>query len=300
VVRDRSVALAILFYLPLLPASLVAVMLDLARRGRALPRARFSLALLGIVGGCWAAMPMIGSGTVGKYELADTEVTMLQWNVMWGGGPFRSLKTWAAQRSLIRKHDPDLIVLSELPPADWFELLVNELGPRASVAGIEHDPGSGYWFRMCVCSRWPVRLEKRVPLPGGVAMSVACAVRGRDVRILVVDGRSNPFASRLPVLRAVAELCRAAAEEGRPFDALAGDFNTPGRGIGFDSLTAQGYSLAGRSAAGWRGTFPSWLPLYDIDHVWLRPGLRLRSCTLFTGASSDHRGQLVSVLLSSP
>jgi len=128
-------------------------------------------------------------------------------------------------------------------------------------------------------------------------MSVACAVRGRDVRILVVDGKSNPFASRLPFLRAVAELCRAAAEEGRPFDALAGDFNAPGRGIGFDSLTAQGYSLAGRSAAGWRGTFPSWLPLYDIDHVWLRPGLRLRSCTLFTGAASDHRGQFVSVLL---
>jgi endonuclease/exonuclease/phosphatase family metal-dependent hydrolase len=299
-VRDRSVALAILFYLPLLPASAAAVVLDLARRGRCLPRARFSLTLLGVVGGALAAMPMIGSGTVGKYEPADLEVTILQWNVMWGGGPFRSPQTWAAQRALIRKRDPDLIILSELPPADWLELLIGELGPGANFAGIETDPGSRDWFRLGVCSRWPVRMEKRVPLPGGVAMSALCAVRGRELRILVVDGKSNPFASRLPFLRAVADICRLAADEGRPFDALAGDFNTPGRGIGFDDLTSQGYSLASRSAAGWRGSFPSWLPLYDIDHVWLKPGLRLRSCALFTGPSTDHRGQFVSVLLSAP
>ena len=74
----------------------------------------------------------------------------------------------------------------------------------------------------------------------------------------------------------------------------------PGRSIGFDSFLEQGYTLASRSAAGWRGTFPSFLPVYDIDHVWLRPGLRLRSCTVFTGAASDHRGQFVSVLLKSP
>ena len=37
IVRDRSAAIAILFYLPLLPASLAAVVFDLARRGRGLP-----------------------------------------------------------------------------------------------------------------------------------------------------------------------------------------------------------------------------------------------------------------------
>ena len=118
---------------------------------------------------------------------------MLQWNVMWGGGPFRSPQTWAAQRALIRERDPDLIILSELPPVEWLKLLVDELGPGANFAGIEHDPRSRYWFRLCVCSRWPVRLERRLPLPGGVAMSVVCEVRGREVRILVVDGQSNPL-----------------------------------------------------------------------------------------------------------
>jgi endonuclease/exonuclease/phosphatase family metal-dependent hydrolase len=58
-------------------------------------------------------------------------------------------------------------------------------------------------------------------------------------------------------------------------------------------LAAQGYALASRSSSGWRGTFPAWLPVYDIDHVWLRPGLIVQSCTLFNGPVSDHRGQIV-------
>jgi endonuclease/exonuclease/phosphatase family metal-dependent hydrolase len=297
--RDRSVALGLLFYLPLLPASVAALVFEIIRRGRALPRARFLLGALGAIGATCSAIPMIGSGTIGKYEPADTEVTLLQWNVLWGGGPFRSERTWAAERAEIHRRDPDLIILSELPRAEWLSLLLDELGPGASCAGVEHDARSNYWYRMAVCSRWPVRLEKQMRLPGGAAMSVRCDIRGHTMRVLVVDGKSNPFASRLPFLRAIAELCRAAAFEGRPYDVVAGDFNTPARSVGFDLLTAQGYSLASRSARGWRATFPSFLPIYDIDHVWLRPGLHLRSSTVFTGAASDHRGQFASVLLNS-
>ena len=115
VVRDPSAAMAILFYLPVLPASVAAVVLDLAFRGRALGRARFLLTRLGIAGGAWVVPPMIGSGATGSYGPADTEVTMLHWNVQWGGGPFRSQRTWAAQRAEIKERDPDLIILSELP-----------------------------------------------------------------------------------------------------------------------------------------------------------------------------------------
>jgi endonuclease/exonuclease/phosphatase family metal-dependent hydrolase len=298
--RDRSVALALLFYLPVLPASIAAVLVDVVRKGRALPRTRFLLGTLGAIGAMCSTIPMIGSGTIGKYEPTDTEVTLLHWNVLWGGGPFRSERTWAAERAEIRTRDPDLIILSELPRAEWLSLLLDELGPGASCVGTEHDVRSNYWYRIAVCSRWPIRLEKQMPLPGGVAMSVACEVRDRKMRVLVVDGKSNPFASRLPFLEAISKLCRAAASEGRPYDAVAGDFNTPARSIGFDFLTTQGYTLASRSASGWRATFPSFLPIYDIDHVWLRPGLRLRSCTVFTGAASDHRGQFVSVLLNPP
>jgi endonuclease/exonuclease/phosphatase family metal-dependent hydrolase len=296
VIRDRSVPFAILMYLPVGPASVAAVALDLTMRGRALPRLRFVLGLLGAAGGIWALMAMIGSGAIGKFGPRDTEVTLLQWNVMWGGGPFRSPRTWAAQRAEIMRRNADLVILSELPPVDWLEQLVAEMGPEAGAVGIEPEPRSSHMIPVCVCSRWPVRLEERMTLPEGVGMSVTATVRGQRLRLLVVDGKSNPFHSRLPFTARIAEICRAARDAGHPFDAVAGDFNTPSRSIGFDAMTDQGYILAGLSAAGWRGTFPAWLPIYDIDHVWVSPGLRLRSSTFFHGPYSDHRGQFVSVL----
>ena len=110
---------------------------------------------------------------------------------------------------------------------------------------------------------------------------------------------SSPAAtrSRIPFLRAIAEECRKAAGSGRPYDLVVGDFNTPSRSLGFDEFEARGYRLAGRSVRGWRGTFPSWLPVYDIDHVWLRAGLGLGSFTFFNGPQTDHRGQVVRIIL---
>ena len=115
------------------------------------------------------------------------------------------------------------------------------------------------------------------------------------MRILAVDGLSNPFRSRLPFLRAIAEACRLAADQGRAFDIVAGDFNTPSRSVGFDELAAQGYRLASRSARGWCATFPAWLPVYDIDHVLIGHRLRVGSCALFHGPATDHRGQIAQV-----
>jgi hypothetical protein len=50
VIRDRTVPLAILMYLPLLPAGVAAILLDLCRRGRTFPKMRFGLTLIGVVG----------------------------------------------------------------------------------------------------------------------------------------------------------------------------------------------------------------------------------------------------------
>jgi endonuclease/exonuclease/phosphatase family metal-dependent hydrolase len=192
---------------------------------------------------------------------------------------------------------PDLIILSEAPPGDWIERLVGDLGPGANFVGIHHDPRSPYWYRLAVCSRWPVRMDRRLPLPGGMGIGVVADIEGRLIRMLVVDGISSPFRSRLPFLRAIARACEEADATGRPFDLVLGDFNTPSRSLGFDELDALGYRLAGRSARGWRATFPSWLPIYDIDHVWFRAALRLGSCAFFNGPHTDHRGQVVRVLL---
>jgi endonuclease/exonuclease/phosphatase family metal-dependent hydrolase len=294
-IRDRTVPTAIMLYLPLLPAGLAAIVLDLWRRGRALGKVRFGLTTLGAAASICSASTMIGAGAPSGTSTDSARVTVLHWNVQWGGGIFRSPRSWAGQRSTILGHHPDIIILSELPPADWVEQLVDEMGPGASIAGIEHDPGSRYWFRLAVCSRWPVRLEDRWRIPGGVAMSASVEVQGRPIRILAVDGRSNPFVSRLPFLHAIAAACQAAADQGRPFDCIAGDFNTPSRSVGFDAFEAQGFSLASRFSGGWRGTFPSWLPIYDIDHVWIGPRFQVGQCALFHGPAADHSGQVVQI-----
>jgi endonuclease/exonuclease/phosphatase family metal-dependent hydrolase len=297
VIRDRWVATALLMYLPLPLLAGMALALDLLRRGRALPRLRFGLTLLGGTAMSWAASSMLGSGVLSEPHPGEQELSVLHWNVQWGGGIFRSERTLEAQQSEILKQNPDLIVLSEAPPGDWLDQLVAALGPGAACVRMAHEPRGSYWFRLAVCSRWPIRLEQSGTLPGGVAMSAMSEVRGRSLRLLVVDGASSPFRSRLPLLRAIAGACREAASTGRPYDLVVGDFNTPARSLGFDDLTAQGYRLASRSAAGWRATFPAWLPLYDIDHVWLGPGHRIGSCTLFNGPWTDHRGQFVRVLV---
>jgi len=38
-----------------------------------------------------------------------------------GGGLFRSTRTSAAQRAAILGREPDIVILSELPPPEWIE-----------------------------------------------------------------------------------------------------------------------------------------------------------------------------------
>ncbi len=287
--RDRTVASALLMYLPVPLASAVAIIFDINARGRAvpIPRVRFSLSILAAAAGVWTAAPLIGTGEIGKYGPGDTEITLLHWNVLWGGGPNRTEHTWASQRLEIITQNPDIIVLSEPPHDEWIRMMTRNLGPHAQ--GVRT-------IRVGVFSRWPVRLEKQISFPGGEGISATVEVRGAPLRLLVVDGVSDPWRSRLPFLNAVTEECQTARNEGRPFDVIVGDFNTPSRSLGFDGLAASGYSLASRSAPGWRATFPAWLPVLDIDHIWVGQSLRLRSCRLFLNAWSDHRGQFVSLL----
>lgn len=297
VLRDRSVTAALLMYIPLPLIGGFAVVLDSLWSGRSLFRPRFGLLVLGMAAVAWSILAMTGSGVVDPPSPGDRVVSVLHWNVQWGGGLFRSPRAWRAQCGAIQGRNPDLIVISEAPAGDWIDRLVADLGPGASFVGMQHDPRSTYWYRLAVCSQWPVRLDRRLSLPGGSGMSVVAKVEGRPIRLLVVDGISLPTRSRLPFLRAIAAACRDAETAGRPFDVILGDFNTPSRSLGFDDLAAIGYRLAGRASAGWRGTFPSWLPVYDIDHVWLGRRVRLGACTFFNGPYTDHRGQVVHVLL---
>jgi len=76
-IRDRSVPMAILMYLPVLPVSVTALAFDLACLGRALPRVRFALSTLAMIGAAWTAAPMMGSGVLNSARSGEREVSVL-------------------------------------------------------------------------------------------------------------------------------------------------------------------------------------------------------------------------------
>jgi endonuclease/exonuclease/phosphatase (EEP) superfamily protein YafD len=291
VARDRSVILALLMYLPLVLVGLIAVVFDAICRGRALPKGRFVLGVVGLIASIGASVPMVGFGpasTVGSGPV----ISLLHWNVLWGhgtpGNPGRS----AAMSSEILSQGADIVVLSEAPADDWIDELVAKMGPGASRVQIAHVSGKTPWFKLVVCSKGSSRLVRREKVADGAGMVVEVEVRGRKLRLLVVDAKSSPLLPRTPRLLDIAAACRRASDAGEPIDVIVGDFNTVSRSLGFDAIEAEGYALASRSSRGWRGTFPSFLPIYDIDHVWVRRELPIVESRLFTNFASDHRGQV--------
>ena len=298
IVRDRTIAFALLTYIPLLPVGLATIVLDIVTRGRPWSRPQYLASAIGIGAAAMGGFPLLGSAPANTTLGPDSRVIhVLHWNVMWGGGPGLSPRTWASQRSTILANKPDIVMLSESPQLLWIDQLLEQLGPEWTLARAGNEPRDAYWYQLTILARGTVRIERTVPFPNGVGLDVSVKIGDQSLRVLAVDGRSNPLQSRLPLLKTLSRYCEGEAELGRPVDIIGGDFNTPSRSLGFDALSEQGFRLASRSTSGWRGTFPSYLPVYDIDHVWVaKKNWRVHSCDLFNGPYSDHRGQLVNIV----
>jgi endonuclease/exonuclease/phosphatase (EEP) superfamily protein YafD len=296
IARDRNVPLALMMYIPLLPVGLCAVAVDLLARGRCVPRVRFGLAIAGAAAAVWGGALMTGGSSPEPAPPGSTEISLLHWNVMWGG---HDPSQWRETAAKIVLRNPDLVVLSEAPSDDRVADALSQSGPRWNVVYITNPPKTGYWYNPMVCSRGPLKIERRVDIRNGAAMSVLAGVKGRTVRLLVVDGKSDPRILRTPMLHDIAAACDEAARRDEPIDLVVGDFNSMGRSIGFDALTVAGgggYRRAAPVSGGWRATWPAPVPLYDIDHVWLRSSLagpRIVGCELFSSRRTDHRGQFV-------
>jgi endonuclease/exonuclease/phosphatase (EEP) superfamily protein YafD len=293
-VRDRSIALGLLMFLPTPLLGLISLIVDLSLGGRALSlgRPRFGLSALGIVGMIVVGTPLVFSG--GRPNDAR-DLALLHWNVQWGGGPLRSDATWLAQCQAILDAKADVVVLSEAPDKNWVDRLGARLGQGWSHALIVSDPRSPHWFRVAVLARGTVRCECLASLPNGSAAICVVETRGRSLRLLVVDGVSNPFRSRNPFLSAVDALRAASDTQGKPIDLLVGDFNAPSRCLGFDDFQHEGFRLASKAGGPvpqWRATYPASLPVLDIDHVWLSRNWEPRSCQISKAPWSDHRSQV--------
>jgi endonuclease/exonuclease/phosphatase family metal-dependent hydrolase len=293
VLRDRWVVTALLMYIPLPVVGLAAVAVDLLRGGRTLRRPRFGFAGIGLLSAVFGALPLVAWGAKLSLSSGGGTLTVMQWNVRWGGTGGEA--GWQSIVADVRQRSPDIVILSEAPGQERISEMLGQLGGSWQSVHIENAPRAHYLYRLLVASRYPVTLERETPITNGMTMEATVVSDKETMRLLVVDGESNPLLSRTQRLSDVLALCRAASKRGRPIDVLAGDVHSVGRSIGFDAFPEKGNRLASDNARGWRGTFPSWCPLYDIDHVWLGGYLSARECAFVTNRHTDHRGQTVRV-----
>jgi endonuclease/exonuclease/phosphatase family metal-dependent hydrolase len=298
VVRDRFFVAHLMMHAPLVLLGAGAMVLGIVwRRSRAW---RATLILSGIVAIVSGAVPMIGGGPSSTPTPVGHAVTIVQWNVRWGGGGAGvdgSVDRWSAICDELAGVAPDIIILSEAPSPPRIAELSGRLGGDWSMAQVRSAPRARYLYSLAVLSRWPVMLERESTIPSGRTMLARVLAPGGDVRVLVVDGQSTPLIRRTQRLRAVSDICRAANKSGAPVHIVAGDFNAIGRSIGFDAIRDAGYAPASASSGGWRGTWPAICPVYDIDHVWLSDGVTVTHCELFSNRVTDHRGTVARVRL---
>jgi len=295
IVRDRTVDLALLMYIPLLPLGVTAVVLDLGQRGLGLglSRLRFGLTAIGLGVVIWVSIPLLSLSTLPAITDSAEYLTLLHWNVRWGG---YNQAGWEAMRTGIAARHPDIVVLSEPPVKGRLSRLATYLGPTWTVYRNDSKPSP----TLAILSLFPIQSQYPVDLSNGDGLLVTLTVRDQPLRLLLVDGKRNLHNLRTPFLADIVRTVKTYQAQGQPIAIIVGDFNAVSHSLGFDDFAyaGGGYQLAARFARGWQGTWLSILPLYDIDHVWLHRSLTAGKVELFTNLATDHRGQQVRFKLA--
>ena len=135
IVRDRMPVIGWLTYVPLVPLGGVALVWELAARGRGLPKQRFALGLIGALGLLGGVVTMLGGGGGSTNAPAASGVAPLnvvQWNIRWGGGGAGHdghSQRWDSLCRDIAGRAPDIVVLSESPSDARVKELERALGP---------------------------------------------------------------------------------------------------------------------------------------------------------------------------
>ena len=137
------------------------------------------------------------------------------------------------------------------------------------------------------------------------ALTARIAVGGREVSLLdahlpvALPGQSLHLrqGGRREYLRMttrfrqeqIASLAVWASQQSEPF-VIAGDFNTQAQDPVWALLRPLATNAFATRGLGLGYTFPSRLPVWRIDHIWVSPQWRVLRCGTFGGTISDHRG----------
>jgi endonuclease/exonuclease/phosphatase (EEP) superfamily protein YafD len=224
-----------------------------------------------------------GSNQLGFASCASfdrPQLRVVTWNV--GGLRSRPRAVRANIADVLAGLNADVAVLSEAPrfstihPDFWRSNF-----PGYSVAA----PGDGLGLILISKS---ALLDVSLHELGRHAYLVTArgTFHGRPLEIFLVDFPSNPRAMRQPLIQSPQLLRPPPSGTGR---VLMGDFNTPRDSkwfAAYEGLYTNAFDHAGQ---GWRGTWPSLVPVLDIDHIWTAGSLLAVCARVPAIRSSDHR-----------
>lgn len=282
IVQDRIPYAATIFYAtppPLLVVTALFVGLRLRRSGRS--RAARVIVAIGVIQlATWGWVAFHSERSVPS----DDSVRIVFWNVSRGDFGYEDV---AKQ---IATFDADIVTMTEaisrgqapdfwrsacpeytaLPLSSGMTLLV-----RGDAKLVEHDRAGP------VC-RWRV---------------ADVSVRGKSLKIAVVDFTSNPILFRRPGFEALGDLFERRVDE--PL-ILAGDFNTPIDSAVAGSLRQHATNAFEQSGEGFRETWPVFLPLMKLDQLWGNSQIQWHRCRHLWSLRSDHRPVVAEFEIVSP
>jgi endonuclease/exonuclease/phosphatase (EEP) superfamily protein YafD len=279
VLKDRTLATALVFYLsapPVVAAALVVIGFWPGWRKR--PAAACFAA-------SFALAPIAVSALLDHHVLAQPladraagrPLRVVAWNVAFvpfGAGPL-------AYR--LRPYDPDLLMLTEFQ--SWY-------APRLA-SGLGSDRTARPMDTMCLIARGGIEAARWVEADDRLQIFVADWIPGSGrLHVMGVNVISSPIVPRDPILRRVL----AAMDREKP-DLVLGDFNSPRRSRALDPLPAgyvHAFDAAGR---GWTYSWPVPLPVLAIDQAILSTRLEPLHYALHSTIVSDHRMQVLDFRL---
>ena len=231
---------------------------------------------------------------------AGMPVRVMTWNVHQLAGGLHAIN------AAIKHEAPDIVLLQE----------VRRL-PLLAESPVMQQAFPG-WFmaksgEVAILSRYPITRETVCPIVGTerVILKVCMEVNGTPITIIVVHYSTSMDQQSLahtPSQRVY--LRQTAAIRSRQTDTLldvaahadtpviiAGDFNTPPRGLIYRRITSVYQDTFRAAGFGTGYTFPASFPMLRIDHIFTSHNIGIQSCRTIDSSASDHLPQIAVMLL---
>lgn len=210
----------------------------------------------------------------------------------------------------IREENPDVVCLQEANVFGAWQQLTPSLKKSLSGYRVIH------YDEIAIASRYPVVKWSMFPLrrqgARRVAIEAVINTRGRNVTIINVHLMTSPVGESIMThdsttksylkktadvrFEQVGEIIKRSSQTKAPL-IIAGDFNTPPRGLLYTQLTSKYMDSFSKVGRGFGYTFRADYPVVRIDYVFTANGAYARNAYVPKALASDHRPMVADIII---